>query len=66
MATNGRTLLRLFGIAADPANSTRSSDSHTAVSASLWAFRTRKSSNVRSPTRSVIFSWYSTCGVTSR
>ena len=38
IVTNGRTLLRLFGIATDDANSTRSAGNHTAVSASLCAF----------------------------
>ena len=38
MVTNGQPLLRLFGIATDEANSTRSAGSHTAVSASLCAF----------------------------
>jgi len=47
-------------------DSTRSFGSHTAVSDSLCTPFKYISSNVRSPTLSAIFWWYSTCGVTKR
>src|SRR5918992_473473 len=66
MVTNGRRILNWSTTMPDAENSTRSAGSHTAVSASLCTPFRYISSKVRSPSLNVIFSRYSTCGVTNR